>query len=117
MTRVLIFCLINWYYRDINPTRNDTNVFLVDTSCSSHPRYRAWCAVESWARQNPDLDVWFILTSLTMDDSTGLASLLLHQYTNLRVVGIDLDILFRDTPLLEFFLSRKWTVDTSKDSS
>ncbi|KAK3878791.1 hypothetical protein Pcinc_016602 [Petrolisthes cinctipes] len=93
--------------------RNNTNVFLVDTGCSSHPTYRAWCAVESWARQNPDLDVLFILTSLTMDDSTGLASLLLHRYTNLRVVGVDLNLLFQGTPLLEFFMSRKWTVNNT----
>ncbi|KAK3888389.1 hypothetical protein Pcinc_007517 [Petrolisthes cinctipes] len=97
--------------RDVNPTRNDSNVFLVDIGCNSHPKYRAWCTVESWARQNPDLDVWILLTSLTIDDSTGLVNHLLRQYKNLRVVGADLDLLLRGTPVYHLFKSKKWMIE------
>ncbi|KAK3850423.1 hypothetical protein Pcinc_042872 [Petrolisthes cinctipes] len=93
---------------DVLPRKNDNNVFLLDTACNTHPRYRDWCAAESWARHNPDLDVWYLFTSLTADDSDNLLTLLLHQYSNLKVATVDLDKIFHDTPLESFFKSNIW---------
>ncbi|KAK3889407.1 hypothetical protein Pcinc_006594 [Petrolisthes cinctipes] len=97
-------------FRDVTPERRDRNVFLMDTACNTHPRYRAWCSVESWANQNPDLDVWFLMTSQKVSDTDGLPSLLMHKYPNLRLVGTHLAGIFKGTPVEPLYLSRKWTV-------
>ncbi|KAK8396343.1 hypothetical protein O3P69_005407 [Scylla paramamosain] len=80
------------------------NIFLMDTACNSTPKFRV-----CWARQNPERQVWFLLTSDRIEDNTGLSSTLLHQYANLQVVTADLDDMFKDTPLLLLFNERKWT--------
>ncbi|XP_063842743.1 lactosylceramide 4-alpha-galactosyltransferase-like isoform X2 [Scylla paramamosain] len=95
-------------FRDAIPEEN-RNIFLMDTACNPTPKFRVWCSVESWARQNPERQVWFLLTSDRIEDNTGLSSTLLHQYANLQVVTADLDDMFRDTPLLLLFNERKWT--------
>ncbi|KAK4326188.1 hypothetical protein Pmani_003257 [Petrolisthes manimaculis] len=100
-------------FRDTQPTRTDYNVFLLDTACNTHPKYRAWCSVESWARQNPNLDVWYLLTSLTADNTDHLLTHLLHHYPNLNLATLDLDKIFHDLPVNKLFNSRRWTrVDT-----
>ncbi|KAK4304565.1 hypothetical protein Pmani_023445 [Petrolisthes manimaculis] len=98
---------------DVLPRMND-NVFLLETACNTHPRYRDWCAAESWARHNPGLDVWYLFTSLIADDSDNLLTLLLHQYPNLKVATVDLDKIFQDTPLESFFKSDIWRASDSK---
>ncbi|KAK4319489.1 hypothetical protein Pmani_009596 [Petrolisthes manimaculis] len=100
-------------FRDTQPTRTDYNVFLLDTACNTHPKYRAWCSVESWARQNPNLDVWYLLTSPTADNTDHLLTHLLHHYPNLNLATLDLDKIFHDLPVNKLFNSRRWTrVDT-----
>ncbi|XP_050705391.1 lactosylceramide 4-alpha-galactosyltransferase-like, partial [Eriocheir sinensis] len=94
-------------FRDVMPVKDNT-IFLVYTSCNSRPLYRAWCAVESWARLNPDRHVWFVLTSGTVEETEHLSTLL-KQYDNLQVVGADLDDLFTNTPLESFYSGRNWT--------
>ncbi|XP_071532419.1 lactosylceramide 4-alpha-galactosyltransferase-like [Panulirus ornatus] len=95
--------------RDTTPRFKNKNVFLVETSCSRRPAHRAWCSVESWARQNPNLDVWFILTSLSADISDGMLKTLLNSYPNLHIAGVNLDQIFEGTPLQKLFNSRLWT--------
>ena len=68
----------------------------------------------SWARQNPNRQVWFLLTSGKLAGKRDLTSTLLHDYTNLQMVTADLHDLFKDTPLLSLFNSRKWTPANSK---
>ncbi|XP_045108411.1 lactosylceramide 4-alpha-galactosyltransferase-like [Portunus trituberculatus] len=95
-------------FKDVMPEEN-RNVFLMDTACNPTPKFRVWCSVESWAQQNPERHVWFLLTSGRLEGNAGLISTLLHQYTNLQVVTADLDDMFRNTPLLSLFNGRKWT--------
>ncbi|KAG0725817.1 hypothetical protein GWK47_037854 [Chionoecetes opilio] len=63
----------------------------------------------SWARQNPDRQVWFLLTSGQLEGGHALTSLLLQQYTNIHLVTADVMDLFKDTPLLSLLNSRMWT--------
>lgn len=95
-------------FRDVMPERN-RNVFLMDTACNPTPKFRAWCSVESWAKQNPEREVWFLLTAGRTEGNAELISKLLHQYTNLQLVTADLDDMFRHTPLLPLFNEREWT--------
>ncbi|KAG0729290.1 Lactosylceramide 4-alpha-galactosyltransferase [Chionoecetes opilio] len=95
-------------FRDITPEMNN-NIFLMDTSCNPFPNERVWCSVESWARQNPDRQVWFLLTSGQLEGGHALTSLLLQQYTNIHLVTADVMDLFKDTPLLSLLNSRRWT--------
>nr|XP_027227984.1 lactosylceramide 4-alpha-galactosyltransferase-like [Penaeus vannamei] len=97
--------------RDVTPALNK-NVFLIESACKSKPTYRAWCAVESFSRENPEADVWFVMTSPTVNDDEGLPSRLLQNYTNLHVVTTDLGTVFKDTLLEEFFMSGRWHRDT-----
>ncbi|ROT65589.1 putative lactosylceramide 4-alpha-galactosyltransferase isoform X3 [Penaeus vannamei] len=96
---------------DVTPALNK-NVFLIESACKSKPTYRAWCAVESFSRENPEADVWFVMTSPTVNDDEGLPSRLLQNYTNLHVVTTDLGTVFKDTLLEEFFMSGRWHRDT-----
>ncbi|XP_071552287.1 lactosylceramide 4-alpha-galactosyltransferase-like [Panulirus ornatus] len=95
--------------RDIEPDVKDTNVFLIETSCDSNPLYRYWCSVESWAQLNPEMKVWFVLTSVTVDNADSLHRDLLRGYSNLQIVGAHLDNIFAATPANKFFKSGNWT--------
>lgn len=48
------------------------------------------------------------MTSLTVNDTDGLVSRLQEQYSNLRVVGADVEKIFEGTGLHDLFSSRKW---------
>lgn len=64
----------------------------------------------SFARNNPDLDVWFMLTSDVVDNTGSLPSALLNQYRNINLLGMrNLHVLFKSTPAYSFFLSQRWT--------
>ncbi|KAK7067181.1 hypothetical protein SK128_012430 [Halocaridina rubra] len=89
------------------------NIFLVESSCNPRPTYRAWCAVESWAAQNPGGKVWYVMTSPYYEDLTGMVQKLLTTYPNLQIVALDLSEVFNGTPLHEFFASLKWTQNTA----
>ncbi|KAK3882536.1 hypothetical protein Pcinc_013103 [Petrolisthes cinctipes] len=64
---------------------------------------------KSWARQNPNLDVWYLLTSATADNTDHLLTHLLHLYPNLNLATLDLDKIFHATPVNKLFNSRRWT--------
>ncbi|KAG7169081.1 lactosylceramide 4-alpha-galactosyltransferase-like [Homarus americanus] len=95
-------------YSDVTPSKTNYNVYLMETTCNPRPSYRAWCAVESWARQNPGAEIWYIMTSLTADDSDGLLSKLLSCYSNLHLVTPNLNNIFVNTPLKNLFQSSNW---------
>ncbi|XP_069978089.1 lactosylceramide 4-alpha-galactosyltransferase isoform X3 [Penaeus vannamei] len=97
-----------WLQRDVEPPESDSNIFLVETACKTTPSFRVWCAIESWSRQNPSSQVWYVMTSLTVNDTDGLVSRLQEQYSNLRVVGADVEKIFEGTGLHDLFSSRKW---------
>ncbi|KAK3891264.1 hypothetical protein Pcinc_004839 [Petrolisthes cinctipes] len=63
----------------------------------------------NWARQNPNLDVWYLLTSATADNTDHLLTHLLHHYPNLNLATLDLDKIFHATPVNKLFNSRRWT--------
>ncbi|KAK3889589.1 hypothetical protein Pcinc_006437 [Petrolisthes cinctipes] len=63
----------------------------------------------NWARQNPNLDVWYLLTSATADNTDHLLTHLLHLYPNLNLATLDLDKIFHATPVNKLFNSRRWT--------
>ncbi|XP_047472779.1 lactosylceramide 4-alpha-galactosyltransferase-like [Penaeus chinensis] len=94
--------------REAAAAASDANVFLTETSCRARPAPRAWCAVESWARQNPASRVWYLLTAPQLDDSDGVASLLLRAYGNLRFASLDAGELFKGTALEGVFASAAW---------
>lgn len=94
-------------FRDVTPEK-DKNIFLMDTACNSNPKYRVWCSVESWAKQHPNRQVWFLFTAGGMAEAE-LPHILLHRYPNLHVVDVDLEELFRGSPLVPLFNSRKWS--------
>ncbi|XP_068208655.1 lactosylceramide 4-alpha-galactosyltransferase-like [Palaemon carinicauda] len=103
------------FFRDETEWRNtEFNIFLTETSCNSKPKYRAWCSVESMAQQNPKATVWYVLTSPEVDTQDGHVHRLLQKNKNLRVVTIDLDDVFRGTPLEELYLSGIWYTDSGK---
>ncbi|XP_037776740.1 lactosylceramide 4-alpha-galactosyltransferase-like [Penaeus monodon] len=95
-------------FREAAAAASDANVFLTETACRARPAPRAWCAVESWARQNPASRVWYLLTAPQLDDSDGVASLLLRAYGNLRFASLDAGELFKGTALEGVFASAAW---------
>ncbi|XP_047493089.1 lactosylceramide 4-alpha-galactosyltransferase-like [Penaeus chinensis] len=97
--------------RDIFPSL-DKNIFLVESACKSNPAYRAWCSVESHTRENPNADVWYVMTSPIVNNTDKLPSRLLDHYPNLRIVSVDLDLVFNGTTLEEFFKSGRWHRNT-----
>ncbi|XP_047477064.1 lactosylceramide 4-alpha-galactosyltransferase-like isoform X2 [Penaeus chinensis] len=97
--------------RDVEPPESDDNIFLVETACKTTPSFRVWCAIESWSRQNPSSQVWYVMTSLTVNDTDGLVSRLQEQYSNLRIVGADVEKIFNGTGLYGLFSSRKWIMN------
>ncbi|XP_042857551.1 lactosylceramide 4-alpha-galactosyltransferase-like isoform X2 [Penaeus japonicus] len=99
-----------WLLRDVTPNATDDNIFLVETACKTTPSFRVWCAVESWSRQNPSSQVWYVMTSLTVNDTDGLVSRLQEEYKNLRIVGADVEKIFKGTGLNNLFSSRKWII-------
>ncbi|KAK3895514.1 hypothetical protein Pcinc_000753 [Petrolisthes cinctipes] len=74
----------------------------------SSKTYFHWCLF-NWARQNPNLDVWYLLTSATADNTDHLLTHLLHHYPNLNLATLDLDKIFHATPVNKLFNSRRWT--------
>lgn len=54
------------------------------------------------------------MTSLTVNDTDGLVSRLQEQYSNLRVVGADVEKIFEGTGLHDLFSSRKWIMKASE---
>lgn len=68
----------------------------------------------SWAQQNPDLEIWFVMTSTGFNSVDYFPSSLLQKYPNLHVVGADVEKMFEGTPLLQLFQSRRWTKRNSK---
>nr|XP_027227983.1 lactosylceramide 4-alpha-galactosyltransferase-like [Penaeus vannamei] len=97
--------------RDIIPSL-DKNVFLVESACKSNPSYRAWCSVESYTRENPNADVWYVMTSPIVNNTDTLPGRLLDHYPNLHFVLADLDLIFNGTVLEEFFKSGRWHKNT-----
>ncbi|XP_047474373.1 uncharacterized protein LOC125028863 isoform X2 [Penaeus chinensis] len=98
--------------RDITPNASDYNVYLGETGCNPRPLYRAWCSVESFALQNPTAKVWYLITSPQVDDTDALVTNLKKRYSNLNVVGADLDKMFTGTPVEKIFKSGKWAHNT-----
>lgn len=68
---------------------------------------------DSWAKQHPNWQVWFLFTSGGLWKAE-LPHILLHRYPNLQVVDVDLEKLFGNTPLVPLFTSRKWTREDSE---
>ncbi|XP_064101390.1 lactosylceramide 4-alpha-galactosyltransferase-like [Macrobrachium nipponense] len=99
-------------HRDVAPKVNLQNIFIVETGCNPHPLYRTWCSVESWAGQHPDKDLWYILISPFISDTTGILKSLLDQYPNIRVVSSNFREVFKVTPLWDLFNSDKWLKNT-----
>ncbi|XP_050731106.1 lactosylceramide 4-alpha-galactosyltransferase-like isoform X2 [Eriocheir sinensis] len=93
--------------------RNDKNILMAETSCNPKPPYRAWCAVESMAHQNPSLRVWYVMTAAAVEGSDGLATALVQRYPNLRPVTADLRRLFTDTPLQHVYNTCAWCYNTT----
>ncbi|XP_037786374.1 lactosylceramide 4-alpha-galactosyltransferase-like [Penaeus monodon] len=62
----------------------------------------------SFSRVNPEADVWFVITSPTVDNADGLPARLLERYSNLYVVTTDLETVFKNTSLEDFFMSGLW---------
>ncbi|XP_068220973.1 lactosylceramide 4-alpha-galactosyltransferase-like isoform X2 [Palaemon carinicauda] len=99
--------------REMTTKVSSENIFLIESTCSSHPLYRSWCSVESWAAQHPEKTVWFILVSPFIDDTTGVRKSLFSQYSNIKIVTSNLEEIFSETPLWELFNSDKWQRGTS----
>ncbi|XP_069978469.1 lactosylceramide 4-alpha-galactosyltransferase-like isoform X1 [Penaeus vannamei] len=95
-------------FREAAAEASEANVFLTESGCRARPTPRAWCAVESWARQNPASRVWYLLTAPQLDDADGAASLLLQAYGNLRFASVDVAELFKGTALEGVFASASW---------
>ncbi|XP_068245154.1 lactosylceramide 4-alpha-galactosyltransferase-like [Palaemon carinicauda] len=95
-------------YSDVTPSRHKYNIFLVESSCVRRPAYRSICSVESYARQNPTADVWYVMITPEADNADGLLTELPKRYSNLRLVSADLDLLFRGLPTYKLFSSRLW---------
>lgn len=104
--------LTNFFREESEWQNSEFNIFLTETSCNPRPRYRAWCSVESMAKQNPKAIVWYVMTSPEVDTQDGLVERLLEKYTNLRVVTMSLEEVFRGTPLQELYDSGAWYIDT-----
>ncbi|XP_066983327.1 lactosylceramide 4-alpha-galactosyltransferase-like isoform X2 [Macrobrachium rosenbergii] len=100
-------------HRDVTPTVHSKNIFIVETTCNPQSLYRNWCSVESWASQHPDKELWYILTSPFISDTTGIMKSLLDQYPNIRVVSSKFREIFQETPLWDLFNSDKWLKDTA----
>ncbi|KAG7166591.1 Lactosylceramide 4-alpha-galactosyltransferase-like 7 [Homarus americanus] len=90
-----------------------SNIFLVESSCNPQPSYRAWCAVESLSRQNPDAHIWYVITSPMISDGDGLVSRLRRRYRNLQLVTIDQQQLFSNTPLMDVYTAGLWLTNST----
>ncbi|KAK3883238.1 hypothetical protein Pcinc_012439 [Petrolisthes cinctipes] len=95
-------------YERLLSDNTSVNMFLVETSCNPRPSNRAWCAVESLARQNPRAKVWYVVTSPDLWTGDALVSALLERHTNLRVVRVALAQLLAHTPLHTLYTSGTW---------
>lgn len=69
--------------------------------------YRMFCAVESAARNHPQVPVYLLMTSNTVDDSPLLHGLT-DSLSNLHVGHLDTERLFKDTPLQAWYARRAW---------
>lgn len=90
-------------------TTTDRNIFFVESwqSCNSlaHLTPRSACAVESAARLNPKWTVYlFFIDTVGYDNSTAPIIEQLQSFPNVRMVGMSLDDLARNTTMYEWIL-------------
>ncbi|XP_068233928.1 lactosylceramide 4-alpha-galactosyltransferase-like [Palaemon carinicauda] len=95
-------------FRDIIPSSQKYNIYLVESSCVRRPAYRSFCSVESYAKMNPKADVWYVMITEKCDNPDGLLTTLERKYPNLHLVSTDFELMFKGLPTLELFTSRRW---------
>ncbi|CAL4173428.1 unnamed protein product, partial [Meganyctiphanes norvegica] len=89
-------------------TNSANNVFLLETGNHEDfsPNYRLLSSVESWSRNNPDLQVWFLLRCKRVVDEDGLLRKLLRHYPNLRIALLEPEVVLKNTPLISILPDR-----------
>ncbi|XP_057342293.1 lactosylceramide 4-alpha-galactosyltransferase [Manis pentadactyla] len=89
------------------------NIFFLETSDRTNPNFLFMCSVESAARAHPESQVVVLMKGLhggspSLPRHLGLS--LLGCFPNVQILPLDLEGLFRDTPLAAWYaaLQRRW---------
>jgi lactosylceramide 4-alpha-galactosyltransferase len=84
------------------------NAFFLETSGSGMLNIRQACAVESLAYHNPNLNVNVLFVGGHINGSSNTTQKLAETYTNLRLIGVDLDEYLAGTALEKWYHCTNW---------
>jgi lactosylceramide 4-alpha-galactosyltransferase len=84
------------------------NAFFLETSGSGMLNIRQACAVESLAYHNPNLNVNVLFVGGHINGSSNTTQKLAETYTNLRLIGVDLDEYLAGTALEKWYHCTDW---------
>ena len=84
------------------------NAFFLETSSSGMLNIRQACAVESLAYHNPNLNVNVLFVGGHIHGSSNTTQKLADTYTNLRLIGVDLDEYLAGTALEKWYHCTNW---------
>nr|XP_025737291.1 lactosylceramide 4-alpha-galactosyltransferase isoform X1 [Callorhinus ursinus] len=86
------------------------NIFFLETSDRTNPNFLFMCSVESAARAHPESRVVVLMKGLPGGNASlprHLGLSLLGCFPNVHLLPLDLDELFRDTPLAAWYAARQ----------
>ncbi|XP_078305505.1 lactosylceramide 4-alpha-galactosyltransferase [Panthera onca] len=94
----------------ISSTPPPGNIFFLETSDRTSPNFLFMCSVESAARAHPESRVVVLMKGLPGGNTSlprHLGLSLLGCFPNVHVLPLDLEELFRDTPLAAWYAARR----------
>ncbi|XP_029811261.1 lactosylceramide 4-alpha-galactosyltransferase, partial [Suricata suricatta] len=86
------------------------NIFFLETSDRTNPNFLFMCSVESAARAHPEARVVVLMKGLSGGNTSlprHLGLSLLGCFPNVHLLPLDLEALFRDTPLEAWYATRR----------
>ncbi|XP_003783185.1 lactosylceramide 4-alpha-galactosyltransferase [Otolemur garnettii] len=94
----------------IQPSSTPTpgNIFFLETSDRTNPNFLFMCSVESAARTHPESHVVVLMKGLPRGNASlprNLGISLLGCFPNVQMLPLDLEELFRDTPLAAWYVA------------
>ncbi|XP_005379480.1 PREDICTED: lactosylceramide 4-alpha-galactosyltransferase [Chinchilla lanigera] len=86
-----------------------SNIFFLETSERTSPNFLFMCSVESAARVHPEAQVTVLMKGLRgAPPPRNLGTSLLGCFPNVQMLPLDLDALFRGTPLAAWHAASRW---------
>lgn len=94
---------------EINPDYShlqyDYSIFFIESNYNRKEfTTKEMCAIESAAKTNPKALIQVYTFTAKLNEK---ASLLLNLYPNIRIIHFEPEMIFKDTPLLQWWLNRK----------